>query len=92
VKLVRRFAKRSGRGFARSRSAGDVGEALTALRSLGAEAVRLVFAQEIERALRAAMEKGAIPASAETRPTVRSEPAVDKRRRHTERVTKYGIA
>jgi len=62
VKLVRRFAKRSGRGFARSRSAGDVGEALTALRSLGAEAVRLVFAQEIERALRAAMEKGAIPA------------------------------
>jgi DNA-binding transcriptional MerR regulator len=62
VKLVRHFAKRSGRGFARSRSAGDVGEALTALRSLGAEAVRLVFAQEIERALRAAMEKGAIPA------------------------------
>jgi DNA-binding transcriptional MerR regulator len=62
VKLVRHFAKRRGRGFARSRSAGAVGEALTALRSLGAEAVRLVFAQEIERALRAAMEKGAIPA------------------------------
>jgi DNA-binding transcriptional MerR regulator len=55
--VVRHFAKRSWRG----RSAGDVGEALTALRSLGAEAVRLVFAQEIERALRAAMEKGAIP-------------------------------
>lgn len=62
VKLVRHFAKRSGHGFARSRSAGDVGEALTALRPLGAEAVRLVFAQEIERALRAAMETGAIPA------------------------------
>lgn len=62
AKLVRHFAKRSGRGFARSRSAGDVGEAITALRSLGAEAVRLVFAQEIERALGAAMEKGAIPA------------------------------
>ena len=62
AKLVRHFAKRSGRGFARSRSAGDVGEALTALRPLGAEAVRLVFAQEIERALRAAMDKGAIPA------------------------------
>ena len=62
TKLVRHFAKRSGRGFARSRSAGDVGEALTALRSLGAEAVRLVFAQEIARALRAAMEKGALPA------------------------------
>jgi len=62
AKLVKHFAKRSGRGFARSRSAGDIGEALAALRSLGAEAVRLVFAQEIERALRAAMEKGAIPA------------------------------
>jgi DNA-binding transcriptional MerR regulator len=62
AKLVKHFAKRSGRGFARSRSAGDVAEALTALRSFGAEAVRLVFAQEIERALRAAMEKGAIPA------------------------------
>jgi DNA-binding transcriptional MerR regulator len=62
AKLVRHFAKRSGRGFARSRSAGDVGEALTALRSLGAEAVRLVFAQEIERALGAAMENGAVPA------------------------------
>jgi DNA-binding transcriptional MerR regulator len=60
--VVKHFAKRTGRGFARSRSAGDVGEVLTALRSLGAEAVRLVFAQEIERALRAAMEKGAIPA------------------------------
>ncbi len=62
AKLVRHFAKRSGRGFARSRSAVDIGEALAALRSLGAEALRLVFAQEIERALRAAMEKGAIPA------------------------------
>jgi DNA-binding transcriptional MerR regulator len=62
AKLVKHFARRSGRGFARSRSANDVGEALTALRSLGAEAVRLLFAQEIERALRAAMEKGAIPA------------------------------
>jgi len=61
AKLVRHFARRSGRGFARSRSAGDVGQALTALRSLGAEAVRLVFAQEIERALRAAMGKGVIP-------------------------------
>jgi hypothetical protein len=33
-KLVRHFVKRSGRGFARSRSAGDLGEALTALRPL----------------------------------------------------------
>ena len=66
AKLVRHFAKRGGRGFARSRSAGDVDEAIAALRSLGAEAVRLVFAQEIERALRTAMEKGAIPAPQRT--------------------------
>jgi DNA-binding transcriptional MerR regulator len=66
AKLVRHFARRSGRGFARSRSAGDVGEAIAALRSLGAEAVRLVFAQEIERALRTAMAKGAVPAPQRT--------------------------
>ena len=62
AKLVRHFAKRSRRGFARSRSAADVGEMPTALRSLVAEALRLVFAQEIDRALQAAMEKGAIRA------------------------------
>lgn len=62
AEVVKHFAKRSGRGFARGRSAGDVGEALTALRSLGVEAVRVVFAQEMERALRIAMEKGALPA------------------------------
>ncbi len=59
--LVRHFAKRTGRGFAHGRTADDVGKALAALRSDGADAVRLVFAQEMERALRTAMEKGAIP-------------------------------
>ena len=59
--LVQHFAKRTGRGFARSRSARDVGNALAVLRSTSAEAVRLVFAQEMERALRAAMENGALP-------------------------------
>ena len=41
-----------------------MGAALTALRSLGAEAVRLLFTQEMERARHIAMEKGAIPALA----------------------------
>jgi DNA-binding transcriptional MerR regulator len=59
--LVRHFAKRTGRGFARSRTAGDVGNALAALRAMGADAVHLVFAQEMERALRAAMAQGALP-------------------------------
>ena len=60
--VVKHFAQRTGRGFARSRSTDAVGEALTALRSTGADAVRLLFAQEMERALRIAMERGAIPA------------------------------
>jgi DNA-binding transcriptional MerR regulator len=64
LKLVKHFAKRGGRGFGRSRSADDVGAALSGLRSLGAEAVRLLFAQEMERALRIAMEKGVVPAPA----------------------------
>ena len=59
ARLVRHFARRGGRALARRTSAGDVGEALAALRSHGAEAVRLLFAQEIERALGAATEKGA---------------------------------
>ncbi len=60
--LLAHFLKRTGRGFARSGSARDVTEALAALRAAGAEAVRLVFAQEMERALRTAMERGIIPA------------------------------
>jgi DNA-binding transcriptional MerR regulator len=60
--LLTHFLKHTGRGFARSGSARDVTGALAALRAVGAEAVRLVFAQEMERALRAAMERGTIPA------------------------------
>ncbi len=60
--LLAHFVKHIGRGFGRTGSARDVGEALGALRALGAEAVRLVFAQEMERALRIAIERGDIPA------------------------------
>lgn len=60
--LVKHFARRTGKGFARSASPRDVAESLAALRSLGAEAVRLIFAQEMARALRAAIEKGSLPA------------------------------
>jgi DNA-binding transcriptional MerR regulator len=61
--LLAHFLKRTGRGFARTGSTRDVGEALAALRPAGAEAVRLVFAQEMERTLRTAMERGIIPAA-----------------------------
>ncbi len=59
--LLAHFLRRTGRGFARTRSARDVSEALAALRAVGTEAVRLLFAQEMERALRTAMERGTIP-------------------------------
>ena len=60
--LLAHFLKRTGRGFARSGSPRDVNEALAALRAVDAEAVRLIFAQEMERTLRTAMERGIIPA------------------------------
>jgi len=84
AKLLRHFAKRSGRGLARSRSTGNVGEVLTALRSVGGEAVRLVFAQEIERALRGAIGKGrakVTSADLRSRATVRSAPTIGRARR-----------
>jgi DNA-binding transcriptional MerR regulator len=56
--LVAHFLGRAGAGFARRGSTRDITEALEALRPLGARAVQLVFQQEIERALRHAVEQG----------------------------------
>lgn len=62
--LVDFFLERAGAGFARRGSTDDITEALGALRPLGARAVQLVFTQEIERALRHAVEQGrATPAT-----------------------------
>jgi DNA-binding transcriptional MerR regulator len=62
--LVDFFLERAGAGFARRGSTEDITEALGALRPLGARAVQLVFTQEIERALRHAVEQGrATPAT-----------------------------
>lgn len=44
---------RAGDGFGRTASTDDVGAALDALRSAGADAVHVIFAQEVERALAA---------------------------------------
>lgn len=77
AELVEHFQARAGAGFARRGSAGDIAEALKALRPLGARAVQLVFTQEIERSLREAAEQGRItpspsPAPDADRPTGRS--------------------
>lgn len=50
--LVEYFSKRAGRGFGRSAAPDEVGAALDALRPLAGEAARLIFARQIERALR----------------------------------------
>jgi DNA-binding transcriptional MerR regulator len=57
--LTSYFYKRIGEGFGRNVTAGDLGDAYKALRPLGQEAVRVVFAQEMERALRKLVDSGA---------------------------------
>jgi DNA-binding transcriptional MerR regulator len=50
--LVEHFTRRAGRGFARSTARGEIAAALDALRPMAGEAARLIFARQIERALR----------------------------------------
>lgn len=50
--LVDHFSKRAGRGFGRSSAPDEIGAALDALRPIAGEAARLIFAKQIERALR----------------------------------------
>jgi hypothetical protein len=70
--LVTQVMDRAGKGFARSGSTADVTKSLGALRPLGIRAVSLVFAQEIERALRLAVDTG--KASPPTRPRQSTQP------------------
>ena len=65
--LTEYFYRRIGEGFGRKIAAEDIGAAYEALRPMGTEAVRVIFAQEIERALRKLVESGAtteLPAKA----------------------------
>ena len=59
AELTDHFVRRVGAGFGRDATAGDIGGAYQALRPLGQEAVRVVFAQEMERALRRLVDSGA---------------------------------
>lgn len=58
--LVEFFADRAGRGFGRHREPADILESLDVLRPSGSEAVALIFAQEMERALRRFVERGGV--------------------------------
>jgi DNA-binding transcriptional MerR regulator len=57
--LVDYFSKRAGRGFGRSTRPEDIGAALNALRPLAGEAAHLIFARQIERAIRERSASGA---------------------------------
>jgi DNA-binding transcriptional MerR regulator len=60
--LVAFFDHQTGRGFAGTAEVDELAGAVDALRPLGSRAVQLIFAQEMERALRAFVESGrAIP-------------------------------
>ena len=50
--LVEHFSERAGRGFGQSTAADEIAAALDGLRPLAGDAARLIFAREIERALR----------------------------------------
>jgi DNA-binding transcriptional MerR regulator len=61
------FYRRTGEGFGRTVTADDIAAAYEAIRPLGLEAVKVIFAQEIEAAVRKLVESGAtseIPAKA----------------------------
>lgn len=60
--LTEYFYKRAGEGFGRAARADQLGAAYEALRPLGQEAVRVIFAQEMERALRRLLDSGAAAA------------------------------
>ncbi len=68
--LSAHFYQRIGEGFGLDVTASDIGGAYKALRPLGQEAVRVVFAQEMQRALRKLIDSGAtsaLPAKAKKR-------------------------
>jgi DNA-binding transcriptional MerR regulator len=72
--LVAYFADRAGQQFARGASPDELAELMGALRPLGADAVRVVFVEEVGRALREMFESAAPPGELSTAPR-RTRPA-----------------
>jgi DNA-binding transcriptional MerR regulator len=56
AELVAHFAGRVGQGFGREATPQELARAFDELRPLGVEAVRIVFAQEVQRAIREMLE------------------------------------
>jgi DNA-binding transcriptional MerR regulator len=80
AELVGHFAERVGRGFGREATPQDLARAFDVLRPLGVEAVRIIFGQEMQRALRELL--GAAP---QARPTARERLAVRRAGRRQRR-------
>lgn len=77
AEVVDLMAKRTGKGFTSNAEAEELTDAMKALRSMGGEAVRIIFAQEIEGALQRAIRRGLI------RPRGKKKGRSAKRRRGT---------
>jgi len=58
--MIPLFADETGKGFARDTTREAVGEAIAAFRDFSQDAVRIIFAQENEAALRRAIQRGII--------------------------------
>jgi DNA-binding transcriptional MerR regulator len=80
VQLVGHFADRVGQGFGRDATPRELARAFDTLRPLGVEAVRIIFAQEMQRALRDLL--GAEP---QPRPAPRERRAVRRTARRERR-------
>jgi DNA-binding transcriptional MerR regulator len=83
--LVAFFGERLGKGFGTAVDAASVAESFDAVRPLGVEAVQLVFAQEMERALRAFVESGGVVAGARKVRDQRRELEPDEAERRKDR-------
>lgn len=81
--LVAHFAERVGRGFGREATPQDLARAFDTLRPLGVEAVRIVFAQEVQRAIAALLA-----ASPDTQAGPVRSPHVDRRSREGRRLVR----
>lgn len=80
AELVEHFAERVGRGFGREATPHDLARAFDVLRPLGVESVRIVFAQEVQRAIRELLA-----AAPQTRPAARERAAVRRSARRPRR-------
>jgi DNA-binding transcriptional MerR regulator len=63
VEVLDALSRRAGRGFGRRGTAGDLARAIEGIRPVAADAVRLIFVQELERGLRGFIERGGRPAA-----------------------------